>query len=180
MPGHDPRCPPATGFNGRLQSLSTRITAWTGTSTALLIALGAVVLWGATGPMFRFSDTWQLVMNTATSIITFLMVFIIQRAQNKDALAIQLKLNEIVAAVHGADNSLIDIEDLSEEQLKQLHERYQKLAAAVGESVDARKTRSSPSAEAKVVAEQRGRPGPGSPRRSSTRPGPGSPRGGRR
>ena len=80
------------------------------------------------GPLFGYSDTWQLVINTGTTIITFLMVFLIQRAQNKDSMAIQLKLNELVAAVEGASNRLIDVEDLSEEELVALHRFYGKLA----------------------------------------------------
>jgi len=79
--------------------------------------------------LFHFSDTWQLVINTGTTIVTFLMVFLIQRSQNKDALAIHLKLNEIVAAVEGASNRLIDVEDLTEEEIKTLHMYYQRLAA---------------------------------------------------
>src|SRR3954454_16329807 len=124
-----------SGFGGLFEKASSRAALWTGSTPALVAAVSLIVVWLATGPAFRFSDTWQLVMNTATSIITFLMVFIIQRAQNKDSLAIQLKLNELVAALKGADNSLIDIEDVSEEQLKRLQQRYQRLAAAVGESV---------------------------------------------
>jgi len=81
-----------------------------------------------TGPLVHFSDTWQLVINTGTTIVTFLMVFLIQRAQNKDSLAIHLKLNEIVAAVRGASNRLIDVEDLSEEELRVLHRHFQALA----------------------------------------------------
>jgi low affinity Fe/Cu permease len=86
-----------------------------------------VVVWIATGPLFRFSDTWQLVINTGTTVVTFLMVFLIQRTQNKDALAIQLKLNEIVAALEGASNRLIDVEALTEEELQALHRHYQAL-----------------------------------------------------
>jgi low affinity Fe/Cu permease len=87
-----------------------------------------IVVWGASGPMFHFSDTWQLVINTGTTIVTFLMVFLIQRAQNKDALAVQLKLNEIVAAIDGASNRLIAVEDLSEVELRVLRIHYQQLA----------------------------------------------------
>jgi low affinity Fe/Cu permease len=148
------------GNGTALQRLSTRVTAWTGTSTALLLAVASVVAWSATGPLFRFSDTWQLVMNTATSIITFLMVFIIQRAQNKDALAIQVKLDEIVAAIGSADNHLIDVEDLSEEQLRRLHERYQRLAASAAESADARSQRGPDRGDASVLAERRQRSPP--------------------
>ncbi|MCM3900667.1 MAG: low affinity iron permease family protein [Pyrinomonadaceae bacterium] len=82
-----------------------------------MIALSVIIVWGFTGPLFNFSDTWQLVINTGTTIITFLMVFLIQRPQNKDALAIHLKLNEIVAALQGASNRLIDVESLTEEEI---------------------------------------------------------------
>src|SRR3954471_1177985 len=98
-----------------------------GKPLAFLIAVALVILWAATGPFFGYSDTWQLVINTGTTIITFLMVFLIQRAQNKDSMAIQLKLNELVAAVEGASNRLIDVEDLSEEELVALHRFYGRL-----------------------------------------------------
>ena len=86
-----------------------------------------MIVWGATGPLFGYSDTWQLVINTGTTIVTFLMVFLIQRAQNKDSLAIQLKLNELVAALEGASNRLISVEDLSEEELEILRKHYYRL-----------------------------------------------------
>jgi low affinity Fe/Cu permease len=92
-----------------------------------MLAVTVIVVWGITGPLFRFSDTWQLVINTGTTIVTFLMVFLIQRAQNKDALAIHLKLNEIVAAMEGASNRLIDVEDLSEPEIDALRNYYKKL-----------------------------------------------------
>jgi len=85
------------------------------------------VVWGATGPLFDYSDTWQLVINTSTTIVTFLMVFLIQRTQNKDALAMHLKLNELVAAKKGASNRLLNAEDLTEEELHTLHRHYARL-----------------------------------------------------
>src|SRR3979490_1407122 len=97
------------------------------------LALGTVVVWGVTGPYFKFSDTWQLVINTGTTIVTFLMVFLIQRAQNNDSRAVHLKLNEIVAALQGASNRLIAAEGLSEPELKELHDRYVSLVAQIGE-----------------------------------------------
>jgi low affinity Fe/Cu permease len=87
-------------------------------------------VWLVGGPVFRYSDTWQLVMNTISSIVTFLMVFLIQRSQTKDTLAMQIKLNEIVAALKGASNRLINVEELSEEEVRDLHRRYQELARA--------------------------------------------------
>jgi low affinity Fe/Cu permease len=106
-----------------------KATQWTGSSWAFGLAVAVIVVWIATGPLFGFSDSWQLVINTGTTIITFLMVFLIQRTQNKDSLALQLKLNEIVAALHGASNRLIDIEDLTESELETLHDHYRRLAA---------------------------------------------------
>ena len=91
-------------------------------------ALGVILVWALIGPLVHFSDTWQLVINTGTTIVTFLMVFLLQRAQNKDALAIQLKLDELVAALTGASNRLIDVESLSEEELETLHRFYGELA----------------------------------------------------
>src|SRR3569832_464567 len=104
------RCPPPS----QLQALSTRITKRTDTTTTKQTTLGTVVAWGATGPLFHFSDTWQLVMNTGTTIVTFLMVFLIQNTQNRDTLAVQVKLAELIIAVKGAKNSLATVEDLSE------------------------------------------------------------------
>lgn len=116
---------------GPLERFAHRATVWSGSSWAFLVAVGLTILWLASGPVFHYSDTWQLVMNTISSIVTFLMVFLIQRAQNKDALAIQLKLNEIIAATSSANNKLIAVEDLSEEQVRALHERYERLAEVV-------------------------------------------------
>ena len=102
-------------------------TDWSGSTAAFLLAVLVIVVWLITGPIFGFSDTWQLVINTGTTIVTFLMVFLIQRAQNKDAQAVHLKLNELVAAVQGASNRLINAEGLTEEELKVLHAHYCKL-----------------------------------------------------
>ena len=110
-----------------LERFSHEATQATGTSYAFVVAVAVIVIWGVTGPLFGFSDTWQLVINTGTTIVTFLMVFLIQRAQNKDAVAIHLKLNEIVAAMEGASNRLIDAEDLSEDEINALHNYYRKL-----------------------------------------------------
>jgi low affinity Fe/Cu permease len=110
-----------------LERFSYQATRATGTSYAFLIALATIAIWAVTGPLFGFSNTWQLVINTGTTIVTFLMVFLIQRAQNKDATAIHLKLNEIVAAMDGASNRLIDVEDLSEAEIAALRNYYLKL-----------------------------------------------------
>jgi len=116
-------------ISAMLERFSRKATEATGTSSAFILAVLVIVVWIVTGPLFHFSDTWQLVINTSTTIVTFLMVFLIQRSQNKDALAIHLKLNEIVAALDGASNRLIDVEDLTEDEIKTLHTHYQKLVA---------------------------------------------------
>jgi low affinity Fe/Cu permease len=108
--------------------MATKITSWTGSSMAFGIAFGVILVWGITGPIFGYSDTWQLVINTGTTIITFLMVFLIQKSQNKDSKAIQLKLNELLAASRFASNRMVDIEDLSENELDVLRKFYQKIA----------------------------------------------------
>jgi low affinity Fe/Cu permease len=119
-----------------LSKFATTVTAWTGSTSAFLIAFGIIVVWGVTGPIFHYSDTWQLIINTGTTIVTFLMVFLIQRSQNKDALAVQLKLNELVAAIDGASNKLISVEDLSEEELKVLSIHYRLLAEMARRETD--------------------------------------------
>ena len=111
-----------------LEQLSSRVTGWAGSSSAFATALVVVLVWAITGPLFRFSDTWQLVINTGTTIVTFLMVFLIQRSQNKDAVALHLKLNEIVAAMQGASNRLINVEELTESEVRMLHRHYGRLA----------------------------------------------------
>ena len=110
-----------------LERFSYQATKATGTSIAFVVAVLVIIVWAITGPIFHYSDTWQLVINTSTTIVTFLMVFLIQRAQNKDALAIHLKLNEIVAALEGASNRLIDVEDLSEPEIDALRSYYKRL-----------------------------------------------------
>jgi len=107
---------------------ATTVTHWAGSTAGFIGAVMVIFIWAATGPIFHWSDTWQLVINTGTTIITFLMVFLIQRSQNKDSLAIQLKLNELVAAMQGASNRLISVEDLSEQELGVLHIHFQRLA----------------------------------------------------
>ncbi len=104
------------------------VTRITGSPVVFIAALLIIVLWGVTGPLFGFSDTWQLVINTGTTIITFLMVFVIQQAQNKESMAMQLKLNELLAATKGASNRLVDIEDLTDEELVVLKKFYVKLS----------------------------------------------------
>ena len=126
----------AHGLGQRLEALARTITRFTGSTTGFTLALGTIVAWSLTGPLFHFSDTWQLVINTGTTIVTFLMVFLIQRSQNKDSLALQLKLNEIVAALEGASNRLVNIEDLTEAELNALHLHYARLATMAKRDVD--------------------------------------------
>jgi low affinity Fe/Cu permease len=102
---------------------------FSGSTPAFTTAAAVLVLWALAGPVFHFSDTWQLVINTGTTIVTFLMVFLIQRAQNSDSRAVHLKLNEIVAALNGASNRLVNVEDLSENELDLLHRYYKTLAS---------------------------------------------------
>jgi len=119
-------------MDGNREGVLSRFATWvsdkSGSTPAFAGAVTVVLVWLATGPAFHFSNTWQLVINTGTTIITFLMVFLIQRAQNKGSLAVQLKLNEIVAALDGASSRLVNVEDLSEDELKVLHHYYQRIA----------------------------------------------------
>jgi low affinity Fe/Cu permease len=110
-----------------LEQLARLITEWSGHSSAFAVALGVVVVWALLGPVFDYSDSWQLVINTGTTVVTFLMVFLIQRAQNKESRAMELKLNELIAAVYGASNRLIDVENLSEDEIGTLHRHYEAL-----------------------------------------------------
>ena len=121
-------------FASALERLSSVVTSWAGSSSAFATALLVILVWAVTGPLFHFSDTWQLVINTGTTIVTFLMVFLIQRSQNKDAVALHLKLNEIVAALQGASNRLINVEDLSESEVRLLHRHYGRLAQLSSEN----------------------------------------------
>lgn len=109
------------------ERLSQRIAQWTGSTPAFLIALTVILAWGLTGPFFHYSETWQLFINTGTTIVTFLMVFLIQRQQNKDSMVLQLKLNELIASHEEASNRLVNAEDLSEEELLVLHRYYTQL-----------------------------------------------------
>lgn len=114
----------SSGFRAGFEKLSGSITKATGSPGAVLVACSVIVIWALTGPIFQYSDTWQLVINTGTTIITFIMVFIIQHSQNKDTTAIQLKLNELIASDTRASNRLVNIEDLSEEELQVLKKFY--------------------------------------------------------
>ena len=101
-----------------------------GRPTTFMVAAAIILIWAITGPIFRFSDTWQLVINTSTTIITFLMVFLIQNTQNRDTEALQIKLDEIIRAIEGAQNALLDLEELDDEELEEIRKDYLKLADA--------------------------------------------------
>jgi low affinity Fe/Cu permease len=146
------------GLSQMLERFSLRATQATGTSTSFILALLVIIVWLVTGPLFKFSDTWQLVINTGTTIVTFLMVFLIQRAQNKDALAIHLKLNEMVAALEGASNRLIDVEDLTESEIKTLHKHYQRLVEMAKSDVALTTSHSIEEAEARHQRKHRDYP----------------------
>lgn len=132
--GHPPQVPqPQDSAHGetwhRLFSrMACGASHYAGHPVAFLIAVLLVVIWALTGPLFGFSDTWQLVINTSTTIITFLMVFLIQHTQNRDALAVQLKLAELIIAMKGAENRVATVEDLSVQELEQMHEDYRRRA----------------------------------------------------
>jgi low affinity Fe/Cu permease len=117
-----------SGIEDLFANVAGKISQATGSFWTFSAALAIVLVWAATGPIFHYSETWQLVINTGTTIVTFLMVFVIQHAQNKDMRAVQLKLNELIAAVEGASNRLIDVEDLSDHELEHLYARFQTLA----------------------------------------------------
>jgi low affinity Fe/Cu permease len=117
-----------TGFQQRFEKISSYITKATGGPGAVITACLVIVIWALTGPLFNYSDTWQLVINTGTTVITFIMVFIIQHSQNKDTTAIQLKLNELIASNDKASNRLVNIEDLTEDELQTLKKFYITLA----------------------------------------------------
>jgi len=120
----------------RFSNFARIVSGWSGRPVTFLIAVAAVVLWAATGPMFGYSDTWQLVINTSTTIITFLMVFVIQNTQNRDTAAIQIKLDELIRATQGAHNALLDLEHLDEDELEQYLKRYEQLAAAARKKLE--------------------------------------------
>ena len=118
------------------------ISHFAGSTAAFIGAAGLIVLWLMLGPVFHYSSTWQLAVNTGTTVVTFLMVFLIQRSQNKEAMAVQLKLNEIVAALQGASNRLVNVEDLNEGDLEVLHSHYRSLAEMAERDVDIRQSHS--------------------------------------
>ena len=141
------------------ERVAHRATTFSGSTPALVVAFAIVLSWALSGPLFGFSETWQLFINTGTTIVTFLMVFLIQRAQNKESLAIQLKLNEIVASAQGASNRLVNVEDLTEDELRTLHEHYSALSRLAKKEADLRASHSVDEAEGRHQAKVKARGG---------------------
>ncbi|HYH55815.1 MAG TPA: low affinity iron permease family protein [Anseongella sp.] len=133
------------------------VTEWTGSSLAFTIAFATILVWAITGPVFDFSDTWQLVINTGTTIVTFLMVFLIQKSQNKDSKATQLKLNELLASNRKANNQMVNVEGFTEEELDALRKFYEKLAQKAEQETDIRKSHSIDAAEELHKAKKTGK-----------------------
>lgn len=126
-------------FSACFSKFSHAVAHAAGTPMAFLLAMATVIVWGLTGPLFGYSDTWQLVINTGTTIVTFLMVFLIQNTQNRDTLALQLKLSELIIAVKDAENRIATIEDLPEEELEKLHQELSAHAQAAGDALASRR-----------------------------------------
>jgi low affinity Fe/Cu permease len=123
-------------FADGFQAFATKSSHWVGSKWAFALAVATIVLWAATGPYFHYSDTWQLVVNTTTTVVTFLIVFLIQNTQNRDARAIHLKLDEIIRAIRAANNSMINIEALSEEELQALSDQFERIRIQRSSSAD--------------------------------------------
>jgi low affinity Fe/Cu permease len=130
-----------TGLNNHFSRMAQVFAAWAGHPAAFLVAILVVLCWAALGPVFNYSDTWQLVINTGTTIVTFLMVFLIQNTQNRDILTVQLKLSELVLAMRGAENKFAALEDLTDEELHQLHEQCRQRAEMTLSHIETRKSR---------------------------------------
>jgi len=114
------------------ETIAGKVANWSGRPPAFMLALAVIIVWGVTGPIFRYSDTWQLIINTGTTIVTFLMVFLIQNAQNRDGSAIQAKLDELIRALKGPRNEFVGIEHLSQQQLEQIKAKLEKLCEEDG------------------------------------------------
>lgn len=137
MAGGGKSISPQSGHHaGIFTRFAHRISVYAGSGAAFVIAVSIVALWAVTGPLFGFSDTWQLVINTGTTIVTFLMVFLIQNTQNRDTQAMQLKLDELIRAHEGAHDALLDIEQLDDRELHQLHRKYTELAEKARRKLD--------------------------------------------
>ena len=130
------------GFTLFFDQMATKVTKASGKPAAFILACLLIIMWGITGPLFHYSDTWQLVINTSTTIITFLMVFIIQQTQNKDTIALQIKLNELIASSELASNRLVNAEDLTSDDLEMLKKFYTKLSVLAQKDKDLHKSHS--------------------------------------
>lgn len=139
------------------ERFSNWATTATGSSAAFIIASVTVIIWALTGPVFNYSETWQLVINTGTTIVTFLMVFLIQKSQNKDSKAIHLKLNELLASHEGTSNRIVDIENLTEKELDDLHRFYARISALAEKEDDITRTHSIDAAEENQKRKSSGR-----------------------
>lgn len=140
---------PKKNIRSLFESFATKVTKATGSTPAFCGAFLIVIVWAICGPLFDYSETWQLIINTGTTIITFLMVFLIQKAQNKDSMAIQLKLNELVASHELASNRLVDIEDITEEEMKIIQKYYVHLSALTRKDLDIHQSHSLDEAKAR-------------------------------
>jgi len=131
-------------------ALSARIASWTGQPLAFILAVGVVLIWGVTGPLFHYSDTWQLVINTGTTIVTFLMVFLIQNTQNRDAAAMHAKMDELIYAVKKADAAFIGIEHLTDKELAAILREVERRGRDIHAGQPARAVRSRPASRAEA------------------------------
>jgi len=129
------------GLSHRFTKFAQATALWSGHPAAFITAVGLVIVWVVSGPIFGFSDTWQLVINTGTTIVTFMMVFLIQNTQNRDMMAVQLKLSELVLAMKGAKDEFAAVEDLDDEELRALHEQLRSQADAAAQQIEARNSR---------------------------------------
>ena len=144
-------------MKNRFRIVANRVSTWAGSAYVFVGAVAIVLMWVLSGPIFNYSDTWQLVINTATTIVTFLMVFLIQKAQNKDSKAIQIKLNELIAASGKASNRIVDIEDLTEKELDKLHKFYEELSDLAESDNDLHQSHSIDAAKNNHEFKKRGR-----------------------
>lgn len=145
----------SSSLSARFARLAQATAHWTGHPVVFLSAVSVVVLWIVTGPIFNYSDTWQLVINTGTTIVTFLMVFLIQNTQNRDTMALQLKLSELVLAMNGAQNKFAAVEDLSDEELEELHQDCKKRAEFTLDHLEQRRNKGAePKAKARTAAQR--------------------------
>jgi low affinity Fe/Cu permease len=139
--------------NDWFDSFARKTALICGKPVVFIGAVAIVLIWAATGPIFGFSDTWQLVINTGTTIVTFLMVFLIQNSQNRDSLALQVKLADLIIAVEGAHNKLANCEEMSEEELQKLHEEYRQQASIAEHALESRRKKPKAAGRKKAMAE---------------------------